>query len=155
MDYLHQVQENTHCQLSQSHATTPMKTKYQYNLEWFATGKLFGVARAYKKPDDTSYFGVATIVKRPDGLHEPLAWLTQEGSPVDYHADSVKFLVGQGLRVAWTFEVDKFHLYQRALKQAGRLKILKTFEKEYNGVKIKFHYGEIIPHGKQDKRNNS
>ncbi|MCK5607036.1 hypothetical protein KAR91_34450 [Candidatus Pacearchaeota archaeon] len=118
-------------------------TKYHYHLEWFNKEKTFGVARAYLNPGDTDYWGVATIVKR-NGLHEPLAWLTKEGSPIDYHADSLMFLMSQGLRVAWTFEVDKFHLYKRVLGKAGELKILKTFEKEYNGTMIRFHYGEII-----------
>ena len=122
-----------------------METLYHYHLEIFDEEQNFGVIRAYKEIGDASYFGVATIVKRPDGLHEPLAWLTKEGSPIDYHADSVKFLMNEGFRVAWTFEVDKFHLYKRVLKSAGKLKILKTFEKEYNRNTIRFHYGEIIP----------
>ena len=132
-----------------------MKTKYQYDLEWKDEEKTSGVARAYENPGEPTYFGVATIWARPGGLHETLAWLTVDGAPVDYHADVLNFLADQGLRIAWTFEVDKFHLYKRVLKGAGKLKILKTFEKEYNGVVIKFHYGEIVPHGKQNQRDNS
>jgi hypothetical protein len=130
-----------------------METKYQYDLEWRDEEKTSGVVRAYEKPGDTSYFGVATIWEKPGGLHEPFAWLTKDGSPVDYHADVVEYLMDQGLRVAWTFEVDKFPLYKRVLKKAGKLKILKTFEKEYNGVVIEFHYGEILPR-KQDQRDS-
>ena len=127
-------------------------SKYRYHLEWFSIpgicrskDKAVGVIRGYKKKGDPTYFGVATIVKRPDGLHEPLAWLTKAGSTINYHGDAVRFLLRKGLRVAWTFEVNKFALYKRLFRNVGRLKILKSFEKKYNNIPIKFHYGEIVP----------
>ena len=134
--------------------------KYRFNLEWFnipgfctAENKACGVTRAYKDPDTPGYSGGATIVKRAGGLHEPLFWWVKEGSPLDLSTQGAKFLIQQGLRIAWTFEVGKFKQYKRLLRSVGKLKILKTFSKEYNGIMIEFYYGEIIPR-KQNKGNS-
>lgn len=61
-----------------------------------------------------------------------------------YHKEAIEFLIGKGLRVAWTFEASKMHLYKRLLRSIGRLRILKNFMKRYNGQDIHFYYGEIV-----------
>lgn len=126
---------------------------YWYDLEWFdipgfctAEDKASGVVRAYKTAGASEYDGGATIIKREGGLHEPLLWWVHRGSPADLSVQGAKFLIQKGLRLAWTFEVKKFKYYKRLLRQIGKLKIIETFEKQYNGVFIEFHYGELVPH---------
>ena len=118
---------------------------YFYDLEWFDGGEPFGVVRGYTERGNPEYDGVATIISRPGGLHEPFAWMTKEGSVADFSVQGARFLFQEGLRVAWTFEVKKFEIYRRMFRGVGKLKILRSFQKEYNGVVIPFHYGEIIP----------
>lgn len=136
--------------------------KYHYHLEWFSVpdictveDKAMGVVRAYEEYGVSEYSGGATIVKRLNGLHEPLAWWVTEGSPVDLSIQGALFLIKQGLRLAWTFEIKKFKHYERLLRNIGELKVLKTFSKRYNGIIIRFHYGEIIPHGDKNKGDSS
>jgi len=98
--------------------------------------------------DGPSYFAVATIVKRSDGLHEMLGRMTRKGNGVAfYHKEAFEYLIEQGLRVAWTVETSKMHLYKRLLRSVGRLRILRTFTKRYNEQDIEFSYGEIVPLG--------
>lgn len=132
--------------------TNKLKVKNHYTLEWLsvpgfftAKDKVVGIARGYKKAGDPKFFGASYIIKRAGGLHEPTAWLTKAGESINYHGDAVRFLINKGLRIAWTFEVNKFKLYKRLFRNVGRLKKLKTFEKTYNKTKIKFYYGELIP----------
>lgn len=74
--------------------------------------------------------------------------MTRKGNGAShYHKEAVEYLIEQGLRVAWTFEASKMHLYERLLRPVGELRILKAFVKRYNNQDIGFYYGEIVSDG--------
>lgn len=125
-------------------STNPNSKKLRFDLAKIDNIENY-VLRGYIEDESASdYFGVCTIVKHADGLHEPLGWLTRRGSNVSYHKQGMEFLLEQGFRVAFTFEVALFDLYQRLLRPVGELKIIRQFTKTYAGREIHFYYGEIV-----------